>query len=109
MATATYCQNRSLARSRDLPALDMVENVPFVQSVLFKSPYSGCATFSGFAAVPKPGVALSPPSAQQRSAMTGNICADPTKKAYTGPKSVQPVHFRPSYPYPGYVMTMVHK
>jgi len=26
----------------------MVEDIPFVQSVLFKSPYSGCSRFSGF-------------------------------------------------------------
>jgi hypothetical protein len=38
----------------------MVEDIPFVQSVLYKSPYSGCARFSGFgvkvaAAPPMPG------------------------------------------------------
>jgi hypothetical protein len=38
----------------------MVEDIPFVQSVLYKSPYSGCAGFSGFgvkaaAAPPMPG------------------------------------------------------
>lgn len=27
----------------------MVEDIPFVQSVLYKSPYSGCGSFSGFA------------------------------------------------------------
>jgi hypothetical protein len=37
----------------------MVEDIPFVQSVLYKSPYSGCAGFSGFGvkaagAPPKP-------------------------------------------------------
>ena len=37
------------------PFLFMVEDIPFVQSVLFKSPYSGCQKFSGFTAVaPKP-------------------------------------------------------
>jgi len=44
----------------------MVEDVPFVQSVLFKSPYSGCKGFSGFAkpviaAVPPPVVIQGPP------------------------------------------------
>ena len=39
----------------------MVEDIPFVQSVLYKSPYSGCAGFSGFGvkaagAPPKPGL-----------------------------------------------------
>jgi hypothetical protein len=38
----------------------MVEDIPFVQSVLYKSPYSGCGRFSGFgvkvaAAPPMPG------------------------------------------------------
>jgi hypothetical protein len=37
----------------------MVEDIPFVQSVLYKSPYSGCSKFSGFGvkavAPPAPG------------------------------------------------------
>jgi hypothetical protein len=36
----------------------MVEDIPFVQSVLYKSPYSGCGSFSGFGVKP----AVAPPA-----------------------------------------------
>lgn len=42
----------------------MVEDVPFLQSVLFKSPYSGCNKFSGFAAPKAPVGIPGPPGPQ---------------------------------------------
>jgi hypothetical protein len=42
----------------------MVEDIPFVQSVLFKSPYSGCSQFSGFAKPRAVGPVPGPPGPQ---------------------------------------------
>jgi len=49
----------------------VVEDVPFLQSVLFKSPYSGCNKFSGFAA-PKAGAGIpGPPGPEGPPGPTG--------------------------------------
>jgi hypothetical protein len=34
----------------------------------------------------------------------GNICCDPRYKPARGPQNVAQVHFRPSAPYPGYIL-----
>jgi hypothetical protein len=60
----------------------MVEDIPFVQSVLYQSPYSGCAQFSGFgaqAAAPSPVTAQPGPQGQPGQI---NLCADRYHKTW---------------------------
>src|SRR5215472_16520501 len=63
----------------------MVEDVPFVQSVLFKSPYSGCAKFSGFAVAPKGAGIPGPPGPQGPPGPIGPQ-GPPGEQGVQGPK-----------------------
>jgi hypothetical protein len=80
----------------------MVEDVPFVQSTLFGSPYSGCASFSGWAPGAKCNV---------RTWLTSSAASRPLV-SWPGPSTTKathhqvpvPVFSRPSRPYPSVVL-----
>lgn len=61
------------------------EHFPFVQSVLFKSPYSGCPQFSGWEKVPC-GTIPSPYWPAQRNAPGAIMCVDRVKRGNNGPQ-----------------------
>jgi|SRR6516225_5630439 hypothetical protein len=84
----------------------MVEDIPFIQSVLYKSPYSGCGHFSGWKEPPSAYPIKGPPSTKYGpfSSLKGNFCTDPTKSPIHGPQVLQRVHFRPSMPYPSAIV-----
>lgn len=75
--------------------------LPYVQSVLFKSPYSGCAQFSGWKKAAC-GTIPSPYWPAQNNAPGARMCVDRFRKAQ-GLPVLQRVHYRPSRPYPGAV------
>jgi len=86
----------------------MVEDVPFVQSVLFKSPYSGCNKFSGFvkpvtAAVPPPVVIQGPPGPQGPPGVQGPAGPQgpPGVQGPTGPQGPVGPQGPPGMPAPG--------
>jgi hypothetical protein len=74
-----------------------------IQSVLFKSPYSGCAQFSGW---PKAPCGALPPSAYwpAQNARGSTMCVDRGRKPSGAAQSLQRVHFRPALPYPGVIL-----
>ena len=80
-----------------------MSEIPLIQSVLFKSPYSGCGKFSGWKQTPcaKMPAQTSWPSPYNRAGAA--MCVDRVKRPQPGPQNVQQVHFRPSSPYPTYV------
>lgn len=81
----------------------MSDGIPLIQSVLFPSPYSGCRSFSGWPKQTCPGITVSTEGRQQ----TGRgplFCVDPARRPAPGAQNVQRGHFRPSAPYPSWVL-----
>ena len=81
----------------------MVEDIPFITSVLPRTPDSGCARFSDWPPPPQcralpwiPKTAVKPPGTL--------LCADPWSVCHPGPQNLQQAHFRPAAPYPGVIL-----
>jgi len=85
----------------------MVEDIPFVQSVLFKSPYSGCAKFSGFVSkpvsVPPPVVIQGPPGPPGPPGVQGpqGPAGPPGQQGIPGPQGPAGPQGPPGIPAPG--------
>jgi len=72
------------------------DSVPFVESVLFQSPYSGCRRFSGWTppVCPKPPGTTFPSPYNAPGAI---LCVDRYKKTWKGPGSpIRPIQLPPS-------------
>ena len=72
---------------------------------LYASPYSGCRSFTGWAPAP-PGCKIPKnttwPSAH--NAPGALACVDRGRRPCSGPQKLQRVHFRPSAPYPSWIL-----
>lgn len=81
-----------------------MSEVPFVQSVLFKSPYSGCGKFSGWQKAPCAQMPVQTSWPSPYNAPGALACVDRGRRHPGGSQNVSQAHFRPSRPYPSFVL-----